>query len=72
MYLIEGFQDTSKIERLVASLDAEVIDWMETMEDNGWLFTIAVLPAHIDSPEKYGAVLLDRFVDEHLIDPKTH
>lgn len=72
MYLIKGFQDTSKIERLVASLDAEVMDWMETMENNGGLFTIVVLPAHIDSPEKYGDILLDRFVDEHLIDPKTH
>lgn len=72
MYLIKGFQDTSKIERLVASLDTDVMTWMETMEDNGWLFTIVALPAHIDSPEKYGEVLLDRFVDEHLIDPKTH
>jgi uncharacterized protein YqiB (DUF1249 family) len=69
MILIKGFGDYSKIERLFPRMDDEAASYVETLEESGYVVSITNLPAHIDTPERYAAVLLDQFAEMYQSEP---
>lgn len=69
MILIKGHGDHSKVEQLFPELNQEAQDQIEKLEESGFIVTIVNLPSHIETPEQYGMVQLDKFVEMYL--PET-
>lgn len=69
MILINATSQYAKAERLVSELNDEVMSWIESLEESGWIVAITNLPSHIDSHEVYAAILLDQFAEMYL--PET-
>ena len=66
MILIKAVSKYARAERLVSKLDDEVMSWVDQLESDGWLVSFTNLPSHIDTHERYAAVLLDQFLDMYL------
>ena len=69
MILIKGQSPYAKFERLVDKLDEATLSHIESIEASGFVVLITNLPSHINTPEVYGAILLDQFTDMYL--PET-
>ena len=69
MILINARSQYAKAERLVSELNEEVMSWIDSLEESGWIVLITNLPFHIDSHEVYAAILLDQLNEMYL--PET-
>lgn len=69
MILIKGQSQYAKVERLVDKLDDEILSWIESLEESGFVILFTNLPSHINTHEVYAAILLDQFADMYL--PET-
>lgn len=69
MLLINARSQYAKAERLVSELNDEVMSWIESLEESGWIVAITNLPSHIDTHEGYAAILLDQLNEMYL--PET-
>jgi hypothetical protein len=72
MILIQAVSKYAKAERLVSKLDDVAMSWVDQLESDGWLVSFTNLPSHIDTHERYAAVLLDQFLDMYLPETSTH
>jgi hypothetical protein len=66
MILLVGQSQYATIERLVPELDTKSLNWIDSLESNGFTFVLNVLPYHINTPECYAMILLDQFLEKNL------
>ncbi len=71
MILINATSQYAKAERLVSELNDEVMSWIESLEESGWIVAITNLPSHIDTHEVYAAILFDQFAEKYLPQDKN-
>lgn len=69
MILIKAQSQYAKVERLVDKLDDEILSWIESLEESGFVILFTNLPSHINTHEVYAAIILDQFVEMYL--PET-
>jgi hypothetical protein len=69
MILIKGFGDYSKAEQLFPELNKEAMDQIEAWEESGYVVSITNLPSHINTPEAYAILQLDKFSEMYLPEP---
>jgi hypothetical protein len=71
MILIKGQSKYARVERLVHKLDDDILSWIESLEESGFVILFTNLPSHINTHEVYAAILLDQFADMYLPETST-
>ena len=49
MILIKAQSQYAKVERLVDKLDDEILSWIESLEESGFVILFTNLPSHINT-----------------------